>query len=83
MEAELIDGIYKKIGLLGSGAFGKVYLCEKVGERANKFILNRIRKNQPERIGRYFALKKFYRPSDDQNGLDYTTLRDIKFLSSL
>lgn len=34
-------------------------------------------------MGRYYALKRFYRPSDDQNGLDYTTLRDIKFLCSL
>ena len=86
---EMVGDEYEFIRNLGEGAFGKVELYRRARMKPTTFILDILKakyRKTPITSTEYVALKKFNfnnLEESNRNGLDYPSLRELKYLISM
>lgn len=76
---DLFDKKYKKVCLLGEGAYGSVYLFKIKGDHP-KNLLERVFQADRHFTSDYVAIKLYKRPSNRSEGIDFSCLREITCL---
>lgn len=73
---------YKKIALVGKGAYGEVFLFERLGNFSNN-VFAQFFLEEEDFDNQYCAIKKYKLPETRNQGVDFATLREINFMMSL